>query len=47
MFHNLKDAEQVRQVQHDGGTVDQVPGHGVGHAEQPPQEAASCCVYVP
>ena len=40
MLHNLSDAEEVRQVQHDGGAVDQVPGHAVGHGEQPPQEAA-------
>ena len=39
MLHNLPDAEQVRQVQHDGGAVDEVPGYDVGDAEQPPQEA--------
>ena len=26
MVNNLPDAQQVREVQHDGGAVDQVPG---------------------
>ena len=47
MLHNLPDTEQVWQVQHDGGAVDQVPGHDVGDDEQPPQETARCCVKVP
>lgn len=38
MLYNLPDTKEVREVQHDGGAVDQVPGNAVGHGEHPPQQ---------
>ena len=47
MLYNLPDTKEVRQVQHDGGAVDQVPGNAVGDGEHPPQEVVWSDVQAP